>query len=1270
MTAKFPENFITLRWQRLPAALVSAELASLIALRKDDTADANLASRQQLLEIEQHLCKAHELYLKQQYQAAVDEYKLTQGILYQLLIASFPLAAARRPAIVFPLDRNLFFPLLTASLEFVEALAPRTIETSFGPVHVEVPENAHALAPYDDLGINLADDIIRSARHDSQLAAAYAERGQWERAEFFYKRAQQSLEAADTPDAQKAKASVALSLAGVLIQMDRAAEAQLLLNEASVAFSAVMDVVGQAQVALNMAAALAREEKYGQAGAQLTQADQLLKRAQGLPQDGVHPTGIGPGPTSIIPVTTIEPVILRAKLGSLLSVRPEFSPVVEGLISVARLGSTRPDTLQELPEAKGMAVTYRQPGNGGGWTTQPIETRVEASEKHFMKELGILVGENMLQVQWKAGDVVPADLVIKDIYERRMGSTKLTDINWRYDLPSDFAVQLPHLYFYVIPVALGDCFHALGEYDTAESYYLKAADYQYINTGIEIPALWQKLAENILEWGDRLYQNDAFQEALAIYRKVAEPPGAAAVVWAESPLYKHIKLKVVGDQVQEMLTTFETAGVGNMNPMLACFVLTIRGRLWQLNAGLDFLGMPTNIVPIWSFDYLQNAARYFAQQAIQAEREFINFWDHAENETLTRKQLEQAVTLAGAEQDLAKKQTEAAEAERNTYEGIALSEGSDGHGGLGQIFTATSARFQRWGVVVEDTIQIGTGEIGTNPIYRIQSVDSETRLTLQTQPPIGTNLRWSVNRQLATTRRLNSEENRTAYERMSNTQIAIDTDISWWTAPDYDIEGTDKRPYELVSDLTHRRGVNTRDYELGAMGRQTAELRQAEAMAVAQLDAADARVAAAKQMEEVARLRKQAADSNLAAFNNQFFTPEVWFRMGAFMEQISRHYLQMALSLARMMQRAYNFENDLDRHFIKTDYSTNTVKGMLAADALLQDIDSFTYDLITTVQRKQVPVKQTLSLAERYPFLFETQFRRTGRMEFETRLEDFDMAYPGTYARRIESIEVEIEGIVPSSGVRGMLTNGGISRYRTPDINQIKFRLQPRETLILSECRLKEDAIVFPADPKKLKIFEGAGVAGTWILEIPRSTNELDFRTITDVKMTFYYHARYDKNLDDAVRSQLATLAGVNSRSHSVPLRWAFPDAFFHFQDTGQLAFSLRESDFPFNQLNTQLRDIAVLVITDPGTNPLGWNIRLGVPAHPTTIAASPNAQGEISVVPGHPWQPLAAGAAVGDYLVEIRADENPGLLSADVLKLDKIQNMVLILEYGYTPRV
>ncbi|WP_131464371.1 hypothetical protein [Acetivibrio straminisolvens] len=317
---------------------------------------------------------------------------------------------------------------------------------------------------------------------------------------------------------------------------------------------------------------------------------------------------------------------------------------------------------------------------------------------------------------------------------------------------------------YVIPVALGDCYYGLGDYEEAEKNYLTATNYKYINKNIEVPSLWIKLAQNVLAWGDMFYKEEMFQEALNVYRLVLEAPGSASVVNSESYLYKHNSLKITGSTVSKMLTEYEKTGnTGDINPQLAIVVLQVRERMIKLSGGLDFRGIPLNLVPVWTFEYLQNAARYFAQQAIQAEREYINFIETADNKKLTRQQLKQAVDLAKAEVDLAKKQKDVAVRETKIYQ-----EGFE----------------------------------------------------------------------LAVLRRLNMQANINDYSIMSLEKMWLDASNAWYSGPDYGIIGTNKSAYHFLYENTLRIGAISREYELGAMARQTNELWEAEEMAREQYNSA------------------------------------------------------------------------------------------------------------------------------------------------------------------------------------------------------------------------------------------------------------------------------------------------------------------------------------------------------------------------------------------------------------------------------------------------
>jgi hypothetical protein len=335
----------------------------------------------------------------------------------------------------------------------------------------------------------------------------------------------------------------------------------------------------------------------------------------------------------------------------------------------------------------------------------------------------------------------------------------------------------------------------------------------------------------------------------------------------------------------------------------------------------------------------------------------------------------------------------------------------------------------------------------------------------------------------------------------------------------------------------------------------------------------------------------------------------------------------------------------------------------------MADIQSFTYDLITSQAGKPQPVRQTISLAARYAYAFETQFRTTGVLEFETRIDDFDLVHPGAYAQRIESVEVEFDGIVPATGITGTLSNAGVSLYRMPasawvdrTTSGVKYRVQPEETLVLSDYAIRQDVLLAPQSPRLLRIFQGAGVASTWRLEVPRGSNDLDFGAITDVRITLYYQARFDPELRAAVRSQLASRPGVHAKDLALPLRWLYPDTYFRFQDTGELRITLEGADFPANEEDPPLTAVGILVAPSGGVSPAGITVSVKTPAN-AAVTEVTDAGGAVSSDAGGPLGPLADGTAAGEYVVEIQSAANPGL------DRSALANVVLLLGYSYTPR-
>jgi hypothetical protein len=805
----------------------------------------------------------------------------------------------------------------------------------------------------------------------------------------------------------------------------------------------------------------------------------------------------------------------------------------------------------------------------------------------------------------------PLAEVRKNYYEARVTSSSLDRVGMKASLPSDVALDLPHAYYYVVPLGLAECYHALGDFATAETRYLEAASYQYLNAVIEAPYLWQRLATLYLDWGNSLFRNDQAPDALPIYTRVITPDATVPM----SALYTTASLAPGADVARTVITNLANVLTLTVNPLIAAVIVEVRQQILKIQGGLDYWGFWTLTVPIWTFKYLQNAAINFTQLAIGAERDVVNFWDRADQATLTRQQIAQGVSQAQAEIQAAQLQASAAAAEANAYN------------------AALTLANQR-----------ATDAAANAAEYATTSANSIVYQALSSQVSGGSDGNWS-------------EINGYADRILAGQSLQ-------------DIErGTLSGSLQLAGSRLDR------EYEVDSLNRQAIEMALARNQAQAETAAAAARVAAANAAVNVARLRAQGAQQLLNTFDSQFFTPDVWYAMGQTMWRLYRRYLDMALRTAKLMQQAYNFETDQSLKLIKTDYSTDEVKGLLGAEALMADIQTFTYDLITSQLSKPQPIRQTISLAERYGFAFENQLRKTGVMNFETRIDDFDSYYPGTYAGRIERVEVEVDGIVPVRGISGTLTNSGISGYRTPAslwmdpaTSGLKYRVQSKEALVLSDYAERQDVLLLPNDQRMMRVFEGAGVASTWSLELPMAINDINYDALTDVRLTFYYKARFDPDLRTRVLAQLTSRPGINQRERGIPLRWIYPDAFFRFQDTGSLNFSLRASDFRSNETAPRITSIGVLIATDGSVPASGLNVALATPTQ-AAVTARTDATGAFVSALGNAWAPLATGTAVGNYAISMTAADNPTLVVGGVLTLSPIVNIVLVLGYSFTPR-
>ncbi len=844
------------------------------------------------------------------------------------------------------------------------------------------------------------------------------------------------------------------------------------------------------------------------------------------------------------------------------------------------------------------------------------------------RQVGVLVGPaqapTLKIIAWPAAGAVDIEAVKGTIYAAHAEAATLPDRLMQPVSIEDRALTLPHDYYYTIPIGLAECYHALGDWPAAERNYLTAARYPYINKAVEAPYLWQRLGHLYLDWGDTLYRREKPQEARPVYERVLNADGTtpSSPLWTLPGLQTpaaaaRALLPLLGDAIDQ-----QPSGPLADGAALAVVLVHAKQRIAQIDAGLDFFGHWAPSVPIWTFRYLQQVAINFAQLAQNAEQSVINFWDRADQAKLTQTELSNQVNELFAQGNVAIQQLAAAQAEVEAYQkglDLANKRADDAEQNALEYADRNSYEIR----LAAMSQQISGGDSG-DPVFLNDLVGSIMEAGL--------------------------------------------TRTSSW-APDWfmQLRGSVSAAYQLVANRV------SQQYQVDQMMRTAAQMNVAAAQAQAELTAANARVAVARADVDVAVLRALQAGQTLMVFDSSTFTPGVWRTLGDAMDRLYARYMDVALRAARLMQRAYNFENDRSVTIIQSSYP-GVFQGLLAADALLADIQSFTDDMLVNTRSKRQPLKTTISLAERYGYAFDTQLRKTGSMTFETTLDDFDTAYPGTYGARIKRVSVAFQGIVPPSGVSGTLTNGGISVYRLPsDViagnTTTKQRIQSAETLVLSDYDPTVDGPVNSSGGEMSGIFEGAGVASTWRLDLPKAVNDIDYGALTDVVLTFLYEARFDPALAAAVRKEIASRPGFTTRQRALPLRWLYPDLFYAFAATGTTTLTLSIADFRTNETKPTVTAISLLAAMRPGTAPTGLTIALAPPGK-AAAAGKADAGGVItSQGAGSPWAGLTGGSALGDWVFTASAANNPGFTKNGQLDLSALINLVLVFDYSFTPR-
>jgi hypothetical protein len=330
------------------------------------------------------------------------------------------------------------------------------------------------------------------------------------------------------------------------------------------------------------------------------------------------------------------------------------------------------------------------------------------------------------------------------------------------------------------------------------------------------------------------------------------------------------------------------------------------------------------------------------------------------------------------------------------------------------------------------------------------------------------------------------------------------------------------------------------------------------------------RLAIADQDMVIARLQLSHAREELRFLQTKTTNLPLYDWMVRVLSRDYRSLMQIAAGVARMAQRALEFERQEAVRIIVGDYwniATGVLGspgltdeqrslGLLGAERLLTDLTKLdAFKLVTEQRRQQQQISKTISLARTMPTDL-VAFRQTGKITFNTLMQWFDDDVQGDYLRLIKNVRVTILAIVPPvDGIHAVLYNTGESSVVvTDDGGQTFVKKRPvrsfGERISLDSPFNESGRFVLNYEDPMLLPFEGLGVETQWTLEMPRGNNRFDFDTIADVLLTIDYTAEHSEKYQADLR-EARSKVDVNEDT-AVPLRLQFPDLWYHLKNNRQ----------------------------------------------------------------------------------------------------------------------
>ncbi|HEU4497437.1 MAG TPA: neuraminidase-like domain-containing protein [Flavobacterium sp.] len=381
-----------------------------------------------------------------------------------------------------------------------------------------------------------------------------------------------------------------------------------------------------------------------------------------------------------------------------------------------------------------------------------------------------------------------------------------------------------------------------------------------------------------------------------------------------------------------------------------------------------------------------------------------------------------------------------------------------------------------------------------------------------------------------------------------------------------------------------------------------------------QLLSAEIRIAVAEKELENHDLQAEQSAEMYNWLKTKYTNQTLYTWMAGQLKTLHRKAYELAYDMAKLAQQAFykDLGAGIDTPKINFGNWDSSRAGFFAGERLsiqLRELETAYMQHNT----RDYELSKNISLALLDPLALE-DLKMNGSCEINIPELLFDLDYTGHYFRKIRSVALSIPGIAgPYTSIAATLTLNNHRMRKVPALGDLDKELGYGESIATSSAQNDSGVFELNFKDERYMPFEHKGAVSSWTLELSQITKgtstvrAFDFNTISDVIMHMNYTAKFDGNLNAAVKANLntnlpaiaAAINNLNNNPNIIPgstppkglqyainLRHDMPDAWHQLKATGSATLKIEKRRLPYilQALSLTAGDMTVIAYTTLNT--------------------------------------------------------------------------------------